>query len=77
MESQGRDKVSQLGCSDKKTEFLFMMVQILSLIWNQVHFRFKIPGKFIFLKSQIDQSSPRFFLIEILTLGLLIPLILT
>lgn len=43
MESQGRDKVSQLGCSDKKTEFLFMMVQILSLIWNQVTFQIQNP----------------------------------
>lgn len=47
-----------------------MMVQTLSLIWKQTSFHIQNPRQITIPKSQINQSSPRFFIIEIVKLGL-------
>lgn len=75
--SQRRDKVAQLGVQIKN-RFFSHDGSTVSLIWNQVAFHIQNPRQ-----NSIPQISrwsvfpPRFFIIEIVILGLSIPLILT
>lgn len=66
-----------VGLFRQKTEFFFFSWWFKHWCENRCHFTFKMSGKIRFLESLIDQSAPRFFIIEIVTLGLYMPLILT
>lgn len=75
--SQGGDRVAQSGWSDKKQIFLSWSFKRCHWFGTKCRFTFKITDNLWFLKFQIGRSSPRFFITEIVRLGLSMPLILT
>lgn len=60
-----------------KKQIFFFSQRFKHCCENGCHFTFKRSGKIRFLESLIDQSCSRFFIIEIVTLDLYMPLILT